>query len=217
MGFKGKVYVPDGNSEPSFPVHGDNLAKSIFTRVVTYYATVAERDIETAVPTKMSAAEKLGMRCYVADGPAGYGDWCGWDGDEWIWDRPAPILYTSGTISGTNVNTPSTGHNPSIYTFTPARTGYADVRVFVSAQPGSPGYGSGHLKPRFGSGAQFPGAYQFVVLNEPANRKDDLYHYPVPILLTKGISASVAFDLASFNPPGGWWVLNNAQWLITLV
>jgi hypothetical protein len=57
----------------------------------------------------------------------------------------------------------------------------------------------------------------FTVLDDhPAGGRQDITYlqYPVPIPLVKGVSTSVAFDLASFSA-GGTWLLNSAQWLIT--
>lgn len=88
MGSRGKVYVPDGSSQPSFTVHGDALATSIFTRITTFYATESERNTETVVPTKMSAAQKLGMRCWV-DERKGF---CFWDGSAWRWEPQRNVL-----------------------------------------------------------------------------------------------------------------------------
>lgn len=88
MGFKGKVYVPDGGTVPNLATHGASLADSIFTRIITYFATETERTTETTssvsgAGVKMTNAQKLGMKCWV-DSRKGY---YFWDGAEW---QPEP-------------------------------------------------------------------------------------------------------------------------------
>lgn len=82
MGFKGKVAIADDGDDGNVPAAQLEMATSIFTRITNYYATETERDTETAVPSKMSAAEKLGTRCWV-DSRKGF---CFWDGTVWKWE-----------------------------------------------------------------------------------------------------------------------------------
>jgi hypothetical protein len=195
------------------------LAQSIEPGVVGYYANNTARDAGTLA---LRNAGVKGFKAFVLAPPSGdspAADWCGWNGSEWIWENPTPVTYNSGTIAGTSINytTPS-GHSPSVHTFTPTRSGFAEVRLYVNAQSGVAGYGSGFLRPRFSSGTLLPGGNGFTVMDERAalTRQDTFQHYPVPIYLTKGVATSLAFDLWSNSlGSGAFWQLVNAQWLIT--
>lgn len=196
------------------------MAQSIEPGVIGYYANNTARDAGTLA---LRNAGAKGFKAFVLSPPAGdalTADWCGWNGSEWIWEHPAPVTYNSGTISGATVGyTSPTGHGASVYAFTPSRSGYAEVRVQVSAQSGVASYGSGYLRPRYASGTLLPGGTFFTVMDEhPAGfRQDTLQHYPVPIYLTKNVAVTLAFDVWSFSTGTGssTWVLNNSQWLIT--
>lgn len=99
MGFKGKVEIADGTDGPAdVPVAMLATATSIFTRIVNYYATETERNTETAVPSKMSAAEKLGMRCWV-DSRKGYSFW---DGTAWKWEPQRNVLFDEPRVIAAN-------------------------------------------------------------------------------------------------------------------
>jgi hypothetical protein len=194
------------------------MAQSIEPGVVGYYANNTARDAGTLA---LRNAGVKGFKAFVLSPPSGdslaAGDWCGWNGTEWIWENPAPVTYNSTNIANTIINyTTLSGHVPSVFTFTPTRSGPAEVRLFVSAQSSSAGYGTGYLRPRFTSGTLLPGGTVLTVLGDGAGgfRQDLLHHYPVPVYLTKNASTSFAFDLASAFT-GGTWLLNQAQWLIT--
>jgi hypothetical protein len=130
-----------------------------------------------------------------------------------------PVTYNSGSIAGTSINytTPS-GHNPSSFSFTPSRSGYAEVRLQVAANSGVAGYGSGFLRFRFSSGTLLPGGTGFTVIEDlPAGTRKDtpfLLH-PVKIYLTKNVSTTLVFDLWSNTATGGFWQLVSAQWFVT--
>lgn len=170
--------------------------------------------------TPYTTAQK-GMRCHVQVPPSGYPDWCGWNGTEWIYDNPVPITYNSGSIAGTTVNyTTPGGHNPSSFTITPSRSGYAEVRLQVAANSGVAGYGSGFLRFRYTAGTLLPGGTGFTVIEDlPAGtRKDTTYLlHPVKIYLTKNVAVTLVFDLWANTLGGGgsFWQLVNAQWLVT--
>lgn len=219
------VRYRQSSDAPSLHGATSDMAVDLDPRVVAYFATTGARDTAytaaIAGTTPYTTPQK-GMRCYVQAGSGGgFPDWCGWNGTEWIWDNPVPVTYYSGSIAGTSVNytTPS-GHSPSVYSFTPSRSGYARVRVNVQASSGVSGYNGGYLRPRYSSGTLLPGGTGFTVIeNLPAGqRKDGDWDYPVPIYLTKNVSTSLAFDLWS-NTIGGsaYWALASAQWQIVQI
>lgn len=191
------------------------LADSIDAKLLGSFTTTTARD-SAAAP--LISAGKKGMRAFVESGPGGFADWCGWTGTEWIWDHPVPTAYTSASFGGTSVNYSTwTGHNPSVFSFTPSRSGYARVGLYMSAQVGSPGFGAAYLRPRYSSGTLLPGAPQFtVIIDNPAGyRFDSDQTVPQRIWLTKDVPVTLAFDLIAFFVGGGaYWVLNNAQWKI---
>lgn len=88
MSYIGKVRVHDVTEPASVAVGTANMGRSIFTRIVTYYATETERDNETTssptgVGVKMTDAEKRAMVCWV-DSRGGF---CYWDptSGDWEW------------------------------------------------------------------------------------------------------------------------------------
>lgn len=191
------------------------LADSIDAKLLGSFTTTTARD-SAAAP--LISAGKKGMRAFVESGPGGFADWCGWDGAEWLWDHPVPLAYNSATISGTSVNYNTwTGHNPSVYSFTPSRSGFVTIGLYISAQIGVAGIGAGYLRPRYSSGTLLPGAPQFTAINDnPAGyRYDSDQVVPQKIWAKKNVAVTLAFDLLSFSVGGGaYWVLNNAQWKI---
>jgi hypothetical protein len=213
--------VRTGTDAPDLAASTSEQSVKLDPRVVPEFTTTTTRDAAYAAAiagTSPYTTPLRGMRCYVQSGPGGYGDWCGWNGTEWIFDNPVPVTYNSGSIAGTSINyTTLSGHNPSLYSFTPSRSGYAEVRLGVSAQSFTPGYGTGYLRPRFSSGTLLPSGQTFTVLDDhPTGGRQDtnFFLYPVKIYLTKNVATSLAFDLASFSTTGTW-LLNSAQWLVT--
>lgn len=216
-----KLPIRIGTDVPSLPASTSEQAVALDPRVVPEFVDVAARDAAytaaIAGTTPYTTALK-GMRCYVHAGPGGYPDWCGWNGSEWIWDNPVPVTYESSSFAGTNVGvtTPS-GHIPSLFLFTPSRSGYANVELQVSAQSVVAGYGTGYIRPRFSSGTLLPGGRAWSVIDEHPTgfRQDTPQKYYVPIYLTKGVAVQLAVDLWSAFGSGASWQLNNAFWLIT--
>jgi hypothetical protein len=195
------------------------LAQSVEPGVVGYYANNTARDAGTLA---LRNAGVKGFKAFVLSPPAGdslaAGDWCGWNGTEWIWEHPAPVTYESANFAGTGViSSTYSGHIPSLFTFTPTRSGLATVRMLVSAQSAISGYGTGYVRPRYSSGTLFPGGRVWSVLDEhPAGfRQDTQQEYYIPIYLTKGVAVQLAIDVASFTGSGPAWQLNGGQWLIT--
>lgn len=213
----GGVVTPTGGTVFNVPTSLLAMGQSIEPGLVGSYANNTLRDAGTLA---LRNAGVKGFKAFVLSPPTGDSlgpDWCGWNGTEWIWENPAPVTYNSTTIANTIINyTTLSGHAPSVFTFTPTRSGPAEVRVNVSAQSFTAGYGTAYLRPRFTSGTLFPGGYVFTVLGDgPAGTRFDFpHHYYVPVYLTKGVSTSFAFDLASAFT-GGTWLLNSAQWLVT--
>lgn len=220
---KGRYREP--NDKPSIADATSQLTTDWDPRVVAEFATTTARD--TAYDAAIngtgvySGSPKKGMRCFVNSGPAGYGDWCGWNGSEWIWDNPAPLTYNSGLVGGPTSSTTTAfqGVNSSPHTVTPSRSGKAILRIFVAAVSGSAGYGTGYLKMRYSSGDLLPGNTGFTVIEEKTagQRRDELHEYPVPIYLTKNTPITLAFDIWSNNQGGPFWQLVAHQWFITQI
>jgi hypothetical protein len=215
---QGSTDVPDLAASTS------EQAVKLDPRVIPYFADEGARNsaytAAIAGATPYTTPQK-GMRCQVNAPPGvSYPDQCVWNGSEWIYDNPLPVTYNSGSISGTTVNytTPS-GHNPSLFTITPSRSGYAEVRLQIAANSGVAGYGSGFVRFRFSSGTLLPGGTGFTAIEDLAAgaRKDTTYLlHPVKIYLTKAVSTSIVFDLWSNTTAGGsFWQLVSAQWLVT--
>lgn len=210
---------------PDLAASTSEQAVKLDPRVVAYFADEGARNsaytAAIAGTSPYTTAQK-GMRCHINAGPGGYPDQCVWNGTEWIYDNPVPVTYNSTSpIAGTTVNyTTPGGHNPSLFTFTPTRSGYAEVRLQVAANSGVFGYGSGFLRFRYSSGTLLPGGTGFTVIEDlPAGtRKDTTYLlHPVKIYLTKNVSVSLVFDLwaNSLGGGGSFWQLVNALWLVT--
>jgi hypothetical protein len=196
------------------------MAQSLEPGVVGYYANNTARDAGTLA---LRNAGVKGFKAFVLSPPSGDSpgpDWCGWNGTEWVWETPTPVTYNSSSIAGTSINytTPS-GHSPSVFAFTPTRSGMAEVRLQVAAQSGVAGYGSGFLRMRYSSGTLLPGGSGFTVIEDvPAStRKDTTFLlHPVKIYLTKSVSTSLAFDLWSNVANGtAFWQLVSASWFVT--
>ena len=215
----GGLVTPNDDTSVDFTEIFQTFAESAEPGVVGYYANTTDRDAGTLA---LRTAGKKGFVCFVAAPPAGISpsaDWCGWNGSEWIWAHPTPATYNSGLISGTDVNYNTfQGHNPSAYTFTPARSGFARIGLWISAQIGAVGIGTGDVRPRYASGVLLPAGPQFTAINEnPVGYRFDSEQWTQsPIWLQKDVAVSLAFDLRSFFP-NGYWKLLAAQWKITQV
>lgn len=217
--------VDNNSGAPDMGGYTTELTTKLVPKVTLTYPTVGARDAAFA-PMINGTGEytalgpQKGMRCFVETGAFGWPDWCSWDGDEWIWDCPGPAGHVSdppiATASPVNYETPQ-GHNPSLYTFTPTRSGLVEVYLKVSAISLTPGYGTGYLRPRYASGTPLPFAIDFTVLGEgPAGFRQDLMHkYPFKIHVTKGEDVSLVFDVWSYNSDGGAsWAMQNAVWIL---
>lgn len=217
MGFRGKVYVPDASSAPSFPVHGSALADSIFTRIVTYYATEFERDTETAVPGKMSAAEKLGMRCYVANGPRGFGDWCGWTGSEWIWAHPAPIYSVSSGLGASPAfnNTSPAAFTTAAYAYTPSRSGELSIGYDTEVAGVTAGWGLAVAAVRLNGVLISDSTMYLAYENASGTRVPIRFDSRSPVWATKNVAMNLGLDVYCASAAGSWR-LNSFGWKLTL-
>lgn len=215
----------EAGDQPSLHGATSDLAVDLDPKVIREFATTAARDTAytaaIAGTTPYTTPQK-GMRCYVTAGSGGgYGDWCGWNGTEWIWDNPVPVTYNSGLVGGpvSSTTTAFQGVNSSPHTVTPSRSGMAIIRIFVAASSGATGYGTGYLKIRYSDGSLLPGNTGFTVIENAPNgtRSDRLHEYPVPIYLKKNVAITLAFDIWSNTQGGPFWQLVAHQWYVTQI
>ncbi len=86
MGFKGKVYIPDGSAAPNVVDEMLTSATSFYSRINNFCATQTDRNTLAAT---MTTAEKLGTRIWVDERKG----WCTFDGDDWIWEPQRNRVY----------------------------------------------------------------------------------------------------------------------------
>lgn len=148
MAFKGKVYVADDSLGADVIAASQKQAESIFSRIVNYYATEAERDAATSLtgsPAPMTAAEKLGMKCYVDTRKS----WYGWDGSAWQPETQERLLADWSEPSRSDLSTTAPTDLLAQSTFTlPGSVGARRIKMVGSAYvTNAPGY-SGDGYPR---------------------------------------------------------------------
>jgi hypothetical protein len=187
-----------------------NMAASLNSMVTS---SVADETARNAAYAADIAAGKTGMTCFVRNKV----DWCGWTGTEWLYNKPAPILYSMGVgQSPSFVGTTQTQWVSSQFTFQPSRTGWAtagfDCDVLGVGSNWIAAYGMVNVN----FVATYDGAINllFEDSSSPEPRHAKEWTSRVPVMLTKNVSVTFSFDVWSFAASGSWR-FNNFVWRIT--
>lgn len=214
----GALVTPAGTTAVDIATIMDTFKVSAEPGVIGYYADNTARDAGTLA---LRNAGKKGFRAFVlapvstdAVGP----DWCGWNGTEWIWDHPTPYEWAFGTGAGPvwTQTTLSVNWSTATFTFTPARTGWADVSFSADLNRLNTGFGAAYAWIKFnpGGGAATALLGTFDILFDTEARRSQQYSIPKRQRLIAGQAATFSLDVSSFTATPGvnQWQFANFVW-----
>lgn len=141
-----------------------------------------------------------------------------WNGTEWVWvtDPPIPIVYQSAFGISSDFNTPSPAWLEYVgygFTFTPTRTGYADVFCDWDAAQTGAFTGWGSAKFRVLMGGALVDTSPPIIFEQSPSRDSGRMMMRSRLRLGNGVPAVMSMQIQNaFN--GGLWHFNSFSWFI---
>jgi hypothetical protein len=219
----GAIVTPDGSGAVNVVTALAAMSASIEPGAVGYYADETARDAGTLA---LRNASKKGMLAFVLAPNAGNAvgpDWCGWNGTEWIWNQPTPAEYNFVTGLGPPFTLEALGaggsyanYSSATYTFTPSRTGWAEVYYEYDIASLNSTYAASYARVRFspgGGGAVQSLGDRTMGFSSVTRYKNESVRIPKRVRLVKDQSAQMLLDVGSFSATGTpQWQFNSFGW-----
>lgn len=201
---------PIGTASYDIPARFLEMANSVDKMLVPTFNTTSDRDAAGAAFT----AAHQNVICYVKNQGVSV-----FNGSVWEWvGNTTPVEYASGTGLGPQFTLSPTWANwtTATYTFTPTRTGWADIGYDFDVQKLNVGFGAGYLRAKLDPGGGNPGVLlgDVTVIFDVNARASGQWRSWQRRKLVAGQTTTLSIDASSFQAtPGTYqWQVNNLVW-----